>query len=263
MLNLMTKYDALAISGGAARGAAFLGVLHKLSEVGHLQQLMCVSGTSIGALAAVLVALRVDMKQALAAISSKPFEMEADLLSLDPPFGLNSGAELLEFIRSLVGTRTLQQLRNTHGINVIICATSLHHKRPVYFSPDTHPDMEAAWAVRLSCTLPLLFACGCHDGDAFVDGGLTDNFPVAPLLHLGYSNILGLRLTSPDPNRLPQEVTEYILALMACVAWQAKSQDGDCTHVIELEVSQQAAFDFSMSPPAMAALFSIGYNHRV
>lgn len=237
-----------------------MGVLHKLSETGQLRHIKCFAGTSIGALAAVLAAQRVDMTRALAAISCKPFDMDADLLSLDPPFGLNSGVELLEFIRSLVGRQTLQQLRDVHGTNTVICATSLKNKRPVYFSAASHPDMEAAWAVRLSCTLPLLFACGVHGGDAFVDGGLTDNFPVRPLLDLGYESILGLRFTSPDPHGLPQEVTEYVLALMACVAWQTRSQDGHCKHVIELDVPQQAAFDFSMSPSALSALFAIGYK---
>lgn len=253
-------FDAVAISGGAARGAAFLGVLHKLQEGHHLDGVKCVAGTSIGALAAVLLARKSNMVEALATISKKPFDIEADLLTLEPPFGLNSGSDLLLFIQTLVGKHTFRSLHEATGVDVVICATSLLKKRPVYFRSATHPDMDIAWAVRLSCSLPLLFGYGEHDGDAYVDGGLTDNFPVNPLTQSGYTNILGLRFKSPDPFRLPRELTEYIIDLMTCVAWQAKPQDDACKHVIELHVPHQALFDFSMSPAMLQALFNLGYG---
>lgn len=255
-----TPYDAVAISGGAARGAAFLGVLHRLQQGGDLDHVKTVSGTSIGALAAVLLAKKCNMVEALATISRRPFDVEADLFSLEPPFGLNSGVEMMTFIRTLVGRQTFGALHAATGVDVVVCATSLRKKRPVYFRSATHADMDVAWAVRLSCTLPLLFGYGEHGGDAFVDGGLTDNFPTNPLTQAGCQNILGLRFKAPDPRRLPQELTAYVIDLMTCVAWQAKPEDGACRHVIELDVPQEASFDFSMSPAMLQGLFDLGYD---
>jgi len=253
-------YDALAISGGAARGAAFLGALQRLKETGQLKGVKTVSGTSIGALAATLVVQDADMIQAMKHIAKKPFELQLDLISIEPPFGVDSGRQLLLFMRSLIGKCTFQQLRAGTGKELVICATSLIQRKPVYFTADTHPNMEVAWAVRLSCSLPLLFGYGKANTEAFVDGGLTDNFPVEPLRKLGCKSILGLRFKMTDPHVLPVELTEYVMALMCCVAWQAQSQDHVCATVIELDVEQQAALDFSMCLEEMEQLFSVGYS---
>ena len=253
-------YDGLVISGGAAKGAAFLGLLQRLLEQKHLCTLKAISGTSIGALAAVLTAQKANMLDVLRVISTRPFNINADLMSLEPPFGLDSGIELLEFIRSLIGKESFVELKRKTGMDVVVCATSLFDKKPSYFQASNHPNMEVAWAVRLSCTLPLLFAYGKEDDDAFVDGGLTDNFPVSPLQKLGCQKILGLRFKSSDPLKLPTELTEYVMALMTCVAWQAQSQDDACDKVIELDVPHHAAFDFSMGRTQLNDLFRLGYN---
>ena len=256
-------YDALVVSGGAARGPAFLGALHKLGELGKLEGLTVVAGTSIGALAAVLVAQKANMLVALQTISHKPFELDFDLISLDPPFGVDSGVLLLKFIRMLIGRETFKQLRARSGIDVIICATSLLQRRPTYFQADTHPDMEVAWAVRLSCTLPLIFAYGTQHEEAFVDGGLTDNFPVKPVVEKGCRRILGLRFKLPDPTSLPTGLTEYVMALMCCVAWQGPCMDNKCKRVLELVVDAEVTLDFSMKPATLWRLFSVGYTNCV
>lgn len=260
---MVSAIDGLVISGGAAKGAAFLGVLHRLSEMHVLGDIRAISGTSIGALAAVLVAKKTAMIDALHMLSRQPFTIQADLMTFEPPFGLDSGHDMLEFIRCMIGQQSFNDLKAQSGVDVVICATSLFNKKPVYFQADTHPNMEVAWAVRLSCTLPLLFAYGQQDDDAFVDGGLTDNFPVSPLVQKGCKRILGLRFKAPDPLKMPSELTEYVMALMTCVAWQAECQDDLCEHVVELAVPQHAAFDFSMCPRTLKGLFELGYNTRL
>lgn len=253
-------YDGLVLSGGAARGAAFLGALDRLRQVGDLDDLKVVSGTSIGSLAAVLAAKRADMREVLAAIAERPFQLHVNLLAMDKGFGLDAGLGLLAFVRSLIGRQSFEELEKETGVAVVVCATSLADRRPVYFGPRTHASMEVASAVRLSCSLPFLFNYGVWEESAFVDGGLADNFPTSGLGGFACRRVLGLRFRSPEPTARPASLTDYVISLMACVAWQAEPKDHLCARVIELDVEPAAALDFSMSAPELNKLFDIGRN---
>ena len=255
----MDNYDGLVLSGGAARGAAFLGALDALRAGGQLDGVKTVAGTSIGALAAVLVAQRADMRTVLAKIASRPFQLEVDFVSMEQRFGIDDGQGLLAFLRSLVGRDTFRQLAERSGTRVIVCATSLRTRGPVYFQPASHPEMEVAQAVYLSCALPFVFAYAVHGADgAYVDGGLSDNFPVGAAAAAGCRRILGLRFRQPAPKPVPDTLTDYVLALMACMAWQSPPTDDACARLVELAVEPDAALDFSMTDAALCALFELG-----
>lgn len=252
--------DAIVISGGAARGAAFLGALHRLQEMDVLTEVKVLVGTSIGALAAALLCQRVDMQIAMAKIAANPFELDLDLVSLEPPFGIDTGLQLLKFIRHLIGCWTFSQMKAATDNKLVVCATSVTDKQPVYFSVDSHPEMEVAKAVRLSCGLPLVFAYDSWGDKVFVDGGLTDNFPVAPARAAGCQRILGLRLKQPDTRQAPEDLVDYVMTLMSCVAWQAECKDDGCWKVIEIDAEQQGVLDFSMTDETLKRLFLVGYK---
>ena len=253
-------FDGLVISGGAAKGPAFLGALQRLRERGDLAGVRAFSGTSIGALAAALAVAGADMRAVREQIIRQPFQLQFDLFSLDRPYGIDSGNRLLAFIRTLVGTDTFADCRRTHGRDLVVCATDLMACRPVYFSADSHPDMEVAWAIRLSCTLPLIFAYGQQGDDAYVDGGLTDNFPVAPLLDRRCRRILGLRFKQADLRGMPNDITEYVMTLLKCVAWRSAEQDAACARVCELVVPDVLALDFELPADDLRGLFRLGYQ---
>lgn len=253
-------YDGLVLSGGAARGAAFLGALHRLREEGLLRQVNTVAGTSIGSLVAVLFAQGADMAQVLEKIADRPFSVDFDFSTLESSFGLDDGSGLLAFVRSLVGRQTFGELQRATGKEVVVCATSLQARKPVYFGPRTSPDMEVAVAVRLSCTLPFLFGFAVHEGQAYVDGGLVDNFPVRAATAAGCRRILGLRFRQPVPKSIPNTLTEYVVALMASMAWQTGLEDELCRTTIELAVEPDKALDFSMTTQTLQALFDLGYQ---
>ena len=253
-------YDGLVLSGGAARGAAFLGILHRLREDGVLRHVNTVAGTSIGSLVAVLFAQGVDMTQVLHKIADRPFSIDIDFSTLEASFGLDDGSGLLAFVRTLVGRQTFGELQRATGKEIVVCATSLETRQPVYFGPRTTPDMEVAVAVRLSCTLPFLFGFAVHRGEAYVDGGLVDNFPVKAARAAGCRRILGLRFKQPTPKAVPTTLTEYVVALMASMAWQTNLEDQLCRTTIELAVEPDKALDFSMTPETLQALFDLGYQ---
>ena len=57
---------------------------------------------------------------------------------------------------------------------------------------------------------------------------------------------------------MPDTLTDYVLALMACMAWQSPPTDDACARLVELAVEPDAALDFSMTDAALCALFELG-----
>ena len=254
-------YDGLVLAGGAARGAAFLGALDELRPC--LGEVKVVAGSSIGALAAVLFAQGGNLRDVVEAIAGRPFELQFDLDSMDSTFGLDNGAGLLSFIRSLVGTRTFGELQKATGKEVVICATNCLTSKPEYFGPRSHNAMEVAWAVRLSCTLPFLFGYGINGDIAYVDGGVSDNFPVDAAALYGCQHVLGLRFRQPEPTARPTEIFQFVLILMASMAWQAEPKDHLCARVVELDVDPGSALDFSMAAETLLPLYEAGQRSIV
>lgn len=254
------SFDALVLSGGAARGAAFLGALQKLREQGALDTVRILAGTSIGSLVAVLVAQGQDMRSVLKTIANQPFNVDFDFETMETCFGLDNGDGLLGFIRDLIGRQTFKELQLLTGKEVVVCVTNLQTRRPVYLSVRTEPDMEVAAAVRMSCTLPFLFGFAVHRGGAYVDGGLVDNFPVRSAVEAGAKSILGLRFMQPRPTSIPSTLTEYVLALMASMSWQTANEDWRCVRTVELRVEPEQALDFSMAADTLQCLFNVGYQ---
>lgn len=91
---------------------------------------------------------------------------------------------LLQVIAQRVGKPhpTLGDVAAYSGVEVIIAATSLARRAPVYLSSSSHPDMPVYDALRGSCAIPLLFSpVRAPGGDLLVDGCISDCTPVGAL----------------------------------------------------------------------------------
>lgn len=178
---LKHDHDGIAFMGGGARGIAHLGAIVALQELGILKGINKFSGASVGSIAALLCAMKLESYSDL----KDDFDM-SQILKGDSigRLGMFSGSVLKEKIRQLIikgcGNKsiTFSQLREQKGTTLIVSATLVYTDKfeAVYFSPDTTPDMKVAHAIYHSCCYPLVF-----DSYGYMDGGLTDNFPIDKL----------------------------------------------------------------------------------
>ncbi len=65
-------------------------------------------------------------------------------------------------------------------MKIYISAFCMHTSETVYFSKETHPDMNVIDAVCMSMAVPCIFACGKYEGQTYVDGGMKEEFPLTP-----------------------------------------------------------------------------------
>lgn len=163
------KYPVgFALSGGFIKGFAHLGAMQALLEHDITPHIL--SGVSAGALAGVFYADGNEPHKVLDYFAGHKFQ---DLTKLViPKVGLFELGEFIDFLRSNLKARTLEELK----IPMIVTATDLDHGRLVHFHRG-----DIAERVAASCCMPVLFAPVNIDGTHYVDGGVLMNLPVSTL----------------------------------------------------------------------------------
>ena len=159
----------LALSGGAARGIAHVGVLAALRELNI--PIHIVAGTSMGAIVGAFFAAGIPPQGMLEILRND--RRFADRFR----FRLRSGGLLdMSFLQDLLDEYIALPAFEQLNLPLYVAASNLNTGETHYFSEGPlYP------AVTASAAIPVLFTPQIIDGQAFVDGGLTNNLPIDPL----------------------------------------------------------------------------------
>ena len=156
----------LALSGGGAKGLAYVGVFKFLEERGIRPDIIV--GTSAGAMAAALWADGHTSDEIREMFVGREFSEFARVQV--PTTGLFDSRGVGEFLKRNLRAKTFEELQ----IPTIVMATDLDRGRGHQFT--SGPLVEA---IRASCSIPIIFSPVVIDGVLYVDGGLFHNFPVS------------------------------------------------------------------------------------
>lgn len=163
------KYKTgLVLSGGGARGFAHLGVIQALNESGIYPDV--ISGTSAGAIAGVLYADGYTPNEIL-----KIMNTNTRLYFIRPTVpkeGLLRISGLIRILSEKLRAKTFEEL----NIPLFVAGTDLNNGQAVYFS-----EGELLGPVIASASIPVLFKPFVINNISFVDGGVLDNLPIAPI----------------------------------------------------------------------------------
>lgn len=250
----------LVISGGGMKGVASLGAVVALRRAGVLDQLRTVVGTSAGALVAAAYVLGRAQAGLVDELAGDQYKPDIDLNNVRTGFGLDSGRHLEGWIRTVVGERpcTFRDVADRHGIRLVVCATNVTERKAHYFGPDTTPDMDLALALRMSCSVPLYFSAVEHEGQVFVDGAVSDNFPMKWAVRDagGEEGVIGI-VFKPRRATTVHSLESYVGALVEC----STRRNYGALHpskVLMLDTGAASAFKFDVSAPALRKLYRTG-----
>jgi NTE family protein len=184
----------LVFSGGSSKGFSYLGVIKAFYEFGILDHLEEISGTSIGALFAVIVSLKMTPNDIISIF------MEIDLnwlhnlnsdsiLHLINKYGLDNGNNLEKFLESVVSIRfpnlkpsevTFLDLWTYNPIKINITGSKVYQGiiEPQLYNHILTPKMSIVKALRISMSIPPLFSPINDDTGHLVDGGIINNYPI-------------------------------------------------------------------------------------
>ena len=164
----------LALSGGAARGAAHVGVLKALTEGGV--SIDCLAGTSAGALVAGAYAAGMSVAE-LEEFGRAMRWRDFGRMTLSR-LGVQSNARMEEYIRLRFPRTRFEELQ----IPFAAVATDLNTGALVVM----RDEGDIAFAIRASCAVPGWYVpVTDSEGRQLVDGGLVANLPVSVARSLG------------------------------------------------------------------------------
>ncbi|MCY7909563.1 patatin-like phospholipase family protein [Bacillus inaquosorum] len=185
----------LVFEGGGVKGIAYVGALEILEEHKILKSIKRVGGTSAGAIVALLVGLGYspcEIEQKLKEVDLKSF-MDSDkgifrdyFRIVSDGHGWCKGNKILKWIEERIEEKgfdkdiTFGEIKEYSLKETFFQGTNLSTYRVETFSPQ-HPEckeMKIKDAVRISMSIPLLFAAVKMNNCFYVDGGLLSNYPV-------------------------------------------------------------------------------------
>lgn len=180
----------LLFAGGGMRGVAYVGALERLQAAGGLRCIRGVAGVSIGALIALLYALDYTIPQMKEIALGLDFSQlqhvdEETVLSITENYGIDDGAAVRSWLEGLLAARALRagatfaDLKARWFIDLRVYACRLRDAATVEFSARRTPTIPIVDALMASIAVPLYFAPVRIGPDLYVDGGTTDNYPMA------------------------------------------------------------------------------------
>lgn len=203
---------ALALSGGATRGAAHIGAMKALEEAGLVPT--WISGTSAGSMVAALYAsgYSVDEMEEIALSLTKGI-YDTDYLGIISGVlqwvifkntnwdGLMKGKKLEALMKKWTDGKWMRDSK----IPLAITSVDINSGKTVIFvnnkrglEDDKHTiyrdDVTMHEAVRASIAIPVIFKPIILRGMRLVDGGVTDSVPTDVLKKMGAKKIIGINL---------------------------------------------------------------------
>lgn len=192
------KKIGLVLSGGGAKGAYHLGVWKAIKELGLEDNIVGVSGTSIGALMGYMYSIKEYEKCFKfwyeSAIDTNYNDIFVKLIGYKNVLAFNNIKN-----HNFLSTKKIDKLlENIVDINKLhnskcMCYVTCHdyqNKQPETFLLNKYEYSDVLNILKATASIPLLFKkVKIHD-KTYYDGGISDNTPIRPLYENGYDVII-------------------------------------------------------------------------
>jgi|TARA_B110000240_G_scaffold132161_1_gene146700 NTE family protein len=217
-----------------------------------------ISGSSAGAILTLFLAMGMSVDEILTTSLSIniPNFVKIRLGSFFNKFGFVDMAPIRKKLVEICGyDPTFKEV----DMKIYISAFCMNTSETVYFSKDTHPDMNVIDAVCMSMAVPFIFACGKYEGQTYVDGGMKEEFPLTPFFDKKPHEVTCIKIMMnrqyQEDIQTPKQFVETLVrsALSNRVTYDTPIE------VLEINVEDTDVFDFNMSYEEKVQLFNRGY----
>ena len=177
-------YTGLCLSGGGIKGITQLGVLQRYYTENKLKNIKIGIGTSVGSIICYLLFIGYTPSEIFTEACEFDFpDLTINISSITRKFGLIDIELLLQRIEELTLKRmeyvpNLKELYENFGKELIVVTYNLSKHVTEYLNYKSNPELSCIDAIKLSCSIPLLFEKCVYNNNIYVDGALSDNFPI-------------------------------------------------------------------------------------
>jgi NTE family protein len=216
-----TPTIGLALSGGAARGIAHVGVMRALLE--HDIKIDCIAGTSAGSLVGGAIASGMPLDE-IEQLSRGLRWRDVGRMTMSR-LGVQTNDRLAEFLRARLPVSRFEEF----PIAFAAVATNLQTGEAVVMR-DTG---DAALAIRASCAIPGWYVPVVDDeGRQLVDGGLVANIPTSVARSLGADIVIavdvnaeGAKFLGPSVSFIGVVLQSMLLVQRTVSSYELKNSD--------------------------------------
>jgi predicted acylesterase/phospholipase RssA len=235
------KFKYMVISGGAAAGFSFIGVLQRLynEKKWDYSSVKTIYATSVGAICALIVALKVDnyndvVNYFIESPWEEVFHLNGNFIESFCNRGIfskdvieNMFAPIFKY-KNYSSDITLLELYNNSGIDIHCFTTELNSFTLVDMSHKTHPNYKVLDVIYSSICYPVLFQPYYLENVIYADGGCLCNYPLYQFIEKerpeNYDEILGINIDeSVDVYDKDCNLLEYLTYLFKMYFFKTRS----------------------------------------
>tara|TARA_B100001964_G_C13996251_1_gene492884 strand:- start:280 stop:783 length:504 start_codon:yes stop_codon:yes gene_type:complete len=107
-------------------------------------------------------------------------------------------------------------LYEKYKIHFIVNASCLNDMKEYYFDYLTEPDMPVWLAIRISCSLPILYPPIYYKNKLYIDGGIIDGLPIK-ICDNELDSTIGIVFKSLKVSDINNSVVNYLLLVCQCM----------------------------------------------
>lgn len=271
------EFDTLVLAGGGIKGFAILGAIQALMDQGYLNRIERYVSTSIGTVIAYLLIIGYTPIEIVVYLHTHKLLENIPFMNL-VNLANGEGAISFVFIQDIIEKMTLEKtgklfnmktLKSEFGKSLYCATYNSTCCKTEYISSEQYPELPCLVAIRMSCNIPLIFERFQYEGNYYLDGGLTENFPISEAKKLG-KNILGVNLDIPEKYLKDDPIDGLAIYLVRLLQIQGvhslktvlKKFEGD-SHVKIVNIKMddfRHSLQFNIPSKDRLELFSKGYN---
>ncbi|MEZ0360803.1 MAG: patatin-like phospholipase family protein [Hydrogenobacter sp.] len=233
----------LVLSGGASRGIAHIGVIKALGDMGF--QIEAISGVSAGALVGAFYCAGYTPEEMLRIV--KATDWIKVIRPKVPRYGFFSLSKAEKFLRKYLEVERIENLKRELYIGVldIKSGRSFHfNEGPLY------PILLG------SCALPGIFEPIKYEDYILIDGGVTNNLPVEPLLEKE-GILIGADVNPTNTLEKVRSIFHIIArSFLLAVRSNVEKRKELCHVIIQPELQNYSVIDFWRAQE----IYTLGYK---
>jgi len=180
------SYDTLFLSGAVTAAPVHIGHIQYLEEANIMPHIRTFIGVSSGAIVSLMAYLGMTSKQQAVAYRefSEKFRMEFNCIdSFISDKGMDNGSCIFNVVHFILKMFNLPETSTFSMISspdkkFVVCVSNLTTSSSENLSLDTTPDMPVAMAIRMSCSMPLIFTPVEYQGSFYIDGAIFNKCPM-------------------------------------------------------------------------------------
>lgn len=245
----------LCLSGGGTHGICYIGAIEYLEMNNYLKltdidTFVC---TSVGSIVCFLFNIGYTLKEL------KQFILEFDFKKLEPNidsiffltnFGIDNGNKIITIIKIFLFKKfslndiTFKELFDKTNKKIKIFTTNYTKSKSEMFSVDTFPNVSVINAIRMSISVPFLFTPVEFNDSYYIDGGITNNFPIR---YCDPNNSLGIMIVNNEKKVLKKSIEslpDYFIGICK-LALDSISLNQICNNDLIINKSEYTYFKIS------------------